>query len=286
MAEGRMTLPDGRTLAWREYGPSEGRPLLRFQGMPGSRNSRHPHEDAYDRLGVRVIVSDRPGYGASTRLEGRGISVVAQDAALLLDHLGLELVHVSGGSGGGPHAIAFAALHPERVRAATVVVGMAPVVEEETVELIGLNRAGWFAAREGWDAMYQLLAPVRDELLRDPLAGFRAVMDAAPAADKAVMEDLEWQRVMIEDVTEALRPGAEGWVDESMAVMRPWDFDPSEVRCSLTWWHGENDANAPIAAVRRLVGTMPGVALRVWTDAGHLESYLRHDKILGELLSR
>jgi pimeloyl-ACP methyl ester carboxylesterase len=254
--------------------------------MPGSRNARHPHEVAYDHLGVRVIVADRPGYGASTRLEGRGISVVAEDAALLLDHLGLDVVHVSGGSGGGPHALAFAALHPERVRAATVVVGMAPIAEDDTVGLIGLNRAGWFEAREGWDAMYQLLAPVRDELFGDPLAGFRAVMDAAPAADKAVMQDPEWQRVMIEDVTEALRPGAEGWVDESMAVMLPWDFDPSNVGCSLTWWHGENDANAPIAAVRRLVGIMPGVDLRVWTDAGHLESYLRHDEILAELLSR
>jgi len=163
---------------------------------------------------------------------------------------------------------------------------MARVVEEDTAGLIGLNRAGWFTAREGWDAMYQLLAPVRKELSRDPLAGFRAVMDAAPAADKAVMQDPEWQRVMIEDVTEALRPGAEGWVDESMAVMGPWDFDPSNVRCSVTWWHGENDVNAPIAAVRRLVGTMPGVDLRVWTDAGHLQPYLRHDEILAELLSR
>src|SRR4029453_14166211 len=74
MGGGPLTPPDGRTLAWREYGPSEGRPLLRFQGMPGSRNSRHPHEDAYDRLGVRVIVLDRPGYGASTLLGGRWLS--------------------------------------------------------------------------------------------------------------------------------------------------------------------------------------------------------------------
>jgi len=106
MSEGRLTLSDGRTLAWREYGPPDGRPLLRFQGMPGSRNSRHPHEESYDRFGVRVIVADRPGFGVSTRLEGRGISVVAADAVALLDHLGLDVVYVSGTSGGGPHALA------------------------------------------------------------------------------------------------------------------------------------------------------------------------------------
>ena len=287
MSKGRLTLRDGRTLAWREYGPTDGRPLLRFQGTPGSRYSRHPHEDAYDRLGVRIIVFDRPGYGASTRLPGRGVSVVADDAAELLAHLGLDVVHVIGGSGGGPHVLAFAAHHPERVRAATVVGGGAIPEEEDLGSMIELNRQGWYAVREGgWNAVYKLLAPKREQILPDPLAGFRAVMDAAPASDKAVMDDPVWQRVMIEDVTEALRPGAEGWADEAVAVSIEWDFDPSEVACSLTWWHGENDANAPITAVRRLVERMHGVDLRAWTEAGHLEPYHRHDEIVAELIAR
>jgi len=286
VSEGRLILRDGRTLAWCEYGPPNGHPLLRFQGMPGSRYSRHPHEESYDRLHVRVIVSDRPGYGASTRLAGRGVAVVADDNVELLDHLGLDLVHVTGTSGGGPHALAFAALYPKRVQAATVTVGGAPLLNGDTVELIGLNRAAWFAARQGWEAMHALLSPVREDLLRDPLGAFRRVMDAAPAADKAVMDDPDWQRVLIEDQLEALNPGVEGWVDEAMAVMSPWDFDPSEVACTLTWWHGEHDANAPITAVQRLVAGMVGVDLRLWKEAGHLESYRRHDEILAELLAR
>ena len=71
-----------------------------------------------------------------------------------------------------------------------------------------------------------------------------------------------------------------------MAVLGPWDFDPSLVSCSLTWWHGADDANAPITAVRRLVATMDGVDLRLWGEAGHLEPYRRHDEILAELLAR
>ena len=286
MSEGRLTLRDGRTLAWQEYGPSSGRPLLRFQGTPGSRYSRHPHEDAYDRLDVRVIMFDRPGYGASGRLPGRGISVVADDGVELLDHLALESVHGIGVSGGGPHALAFAARHPERVHAATVVVGAAPLEEEDLGGLIELNRRGWYAARGGWEAVYALLAPKREEALADPLAGFRAVMETAPESDKAVMDDPAWQRVYIESVTEALRPGAQGWADEALALRLEWDFEPSEVQCSLTWWHGANDANVPIAAVRRLVEHMSGVDLRVWTEAGHLESYHRHDEIVAELLAR
>lgn len=134
--------------------------------------------------------------------------------------------------------------------------------------------------------MYGLLAPVRRELLRDPLRAFRKVMDTAPPTDRAVMDDPDWQRVLIEDQREALRQGPEGWADEAMAVFGSWDFDPSAVSCTLTWWHGEHDANAPIAAVHRLVATMGDVDLRLWNEAGHLDAYRRHDEILAELLAR
>lgn len=79
--------------------------------------------------------------------------------------------------------------------------------------VIGLNRAGWYAARDGWEAMHRLLAPVREELLRDPIAGLRQAMQSAPATDQAVMLDPDWQRVMTQDLGEALRPGVDGWVD-------------------------------------------------------------------------
>ena len=286
MSDGRLTLRDGRTLAWEEYGPADGLPVLQFQGTPGSRYSRHAHEDVYDRLGVRFIVFDRPGYGASSRLPGRGIAVIADDAAQLLDHLGLDSVHTSGGSGGGPHVLAFAATHADRVRAATVVVGGTPLEEEDIAGLIQINRDAWYAAREGWQALYDLLAPMRDEVLKDPLAGFKGLMEAAPPSDKAVMEDPDWQRVLVESVTEAFRPGAEGWVDEGMALTLDWDYDVADVRCSVTWWHGDHDANAPLAPVHRLIARMHGVDLRIWTDAGHLEPYHRYEAILGELLSR
>ena len=286
MSDGRLTLRDGRTLAWEEYGPADGLPVLQFQGTPGSRYSRHAHEDVYDRLGVRFIVFDRPGYGASSRLPGRGIAVIADDAAQLLDHLGLDSVHTSGGSGGGPHVLAFAATHADRVRAATVVVGGTPLEEEDIAGLIQINRDAWYAAREGWQALHDLLAPMRDEVLKDPLAGFKGLMEAAPPSDKAVMEDPDWQRVLVESVTEAFRPGAEGWVDEGMALTLDWDYDVADVRCSVTWWHGDHDANAPLAPVHRLIARMHGVDLRIWTDAGHLEPYHRYEEILGELLSR
>src|SRR5262249_12285587 len=128
--------------------------------------------------------------------------------------------------------------------------------------------------------------PKREELLTDPLAGFRSAMRAAPESDRAVMNDPAWQRVFIEDVTEALRPGAVGWADEGMALGLPWDFGPADAQRSVTWRHGQQDLSARIGAVRRLLARLPGVDLRVWSDGGHLEAYHRHDEIVRELLSR
>jgi pimeloyl-ACP methyl ester carboxylesterase len=104
-------------------------------------------------------------------------------------------------------------------------------------------------------------------------------------AHLAVINDPAWQRVLIEDMHEALRPGAEGWTDEGLAPLGRYHFDPADVRCSVVWWHGEHDANAPLSAVHRVVEKIPNVDLRVWS-AGHLKSYRRLDKILSELLAR
>ena len=110
---------------------------------------------------------------------------------------------------------------------------------------------------------------------------WRAVVGPDPVA-----EDPAWQRVLVESVSEAFRPGAEGWVDESMALSLEWDFDVADVQCSVTWWHGDHDANAPLPPVRRLIEHMDGVDLRVWENAGHLEPFHRHQEILAELLTR
>lgn len=140
---------DGRTLAWHEWGARDGTPLLRLQGTPGSRLSRYPRLSLWERLGLRVIMADRPGYGASTRLPGRGLAVVADDLVELLDHLALARVPLMGGSGGGPHVLAMCARHPERVRAATVVVGAVPFEDDDVPLLVGLNAEAYGRIRDG-----------------------------------------------------------------------------------------------------------------------------------------
>lgn len=282
--DGELRLPDGRTLAWRWWGEPGGTPILRLQGTPGSRLYRHPDTTIQRDLGVRYLMADRPGYGGSTRLPGRGVAVIADDLAALLDHHHLDRVPVMGTSGGGPHALAVAARHPERITAVSVIVGGSPLKPDEVGRLVGVNAAGYAAAERGWDALYEVLAVVRERLLGDE--GMAGVLSDAPPEDRQIMQNPSWQRISRANTAEALRQGAEGWTDESMAMHEDWDFDLGSVQPSVTWWAGDNDKNVPLSAIQRAAARLPNPDLRIWRREGHFASMTHEAEIVRELVSR
>lgn len=282
--DGRLTLADGRALAWRWWGDPGGTPVLRLQGTPASRLNRNPDPAIQRDLGVRYLMADRPGYGGSTRKPGRGLADVTDDLVALLDDQRLDSVPVMGTSGGGPHALALAARHPDRISAVTVVVGAAPLVQDEVDQLVGVNAGGYAAALKGWQALYEYLVPIRERLLGD--AGMQGVLHDAPPTDRSIMESPTWQRLSRENLAESLRQGAEGWTDESLVLNMSWDFDPRDVKASVTWWHSEDDKNAPISAARRVAAQLQSVDLHIWHGEGHFASLVHDKEIVGELIDR
>lgn len=284
----RLELPDRRLVAWSESGVIDGRPVLRFPGTPGSRLALRADRSPWEERRLRVITTERPGFGASTPLPGRRFAEHADDVAAILDHLGIDRVPVYGGSGAAPHLLAFAARHPERVMAATVMVGAAPLEADEVDAMIDLNVVGHRLAHDGdRDGLVKLLADARTTILADPIGGFRGIMATAPESDQAVMRDPTWQEAFSVGIVDALAQGVEGWADETMAIELAWDdIDLRRVGCSVTWWHGDGDRNAPLSAARRLVAHLPNATLHVWEDAAHLTAYRNEPAILDELLAR
>jgi pimeloyl-ACP methyl ester carboxylesterase len=281
--------PDGRIVAWSEFGDEKGLPLLRVPGTPGCRFSLRADRTPWTQRHLRVITTERPGFGASSRLSGRGFRQPADDLAAILDHLDLDTVHVIGGSGSAPHQLAFAAHHPRRVRAMTVLVGAAPLRDDEVDQMIGFNAAGYRLVQQGdVEGLRRLLEPVRTAALEDPTATFRAAMDRAPASDQAVMSDPQWQAGQAVAWREAFRVSLDGWVDEAIALYSPWDdFDLHAVGTSVTWWHAPKDANAPLSAAVRVVEQLPNARLvQFGQDEGHLAAHHREGEILDELLTR
>jgi pimeloyl-ACP methyl ester carboxylesterase len=287
VSDHRLTRPDGRVVAWSESGVPGGRPILRVPGTPGSRLSIRSDRTPWFERGLRVITTERPGYGASTRLVGRGFREHSDDTVAILDSLGIDSVPIYGGSGASPHLLDFAARYPSRVEAVTVLVGAAPIDADEAARMIDLNALEYRLFHEGkFDEILRITEEIREEILADPMGSFRGVMASAPEADRVIIEDPDWQAGFVTGIVEALRAGAGGWYDEGLAVEGPWEIDFATIAADVTWWHGDGDANAPLSAARRLVDQLPSARLNVWSEAGHLTPYRHEPEILDELLAR
>ena len=283
-----MVIADGRVVAWTECGPVNGMPVLRMPGTPGCRWDLRADRSPWTERSLRVITTERPGFGASSRLAGRGFSEHAGDIAKILDHLDLARVWVYGASGAAPHLLAFAALYPSRVRAVSILAGAAPVSDAEAGQMIPVNVHGRQLARAGdVEGLRGLLEPMRSAMLSDPLAEFRALMAQAPLADHRVFAHPLWQEAFSLATREALNAGVGGWIDETLAICGDWhDFDPGGVSPSVTWWHTASDRNAPFGAAKRLVAALPNATLNVWREGGHLAAYHHEPQVLDELLAR
>jgi pimeloyl-ACP methyl ester carboxylesterase len=285
----RLHRPDGRTVAWTEWGPDDGIPLLRVPGTPGSRFGLRADRSVWAARGLRAITTERPGFGASSRLPGRGFNEHADDLAAVLDAAGVDRAHVIGGSGSSPHQLAFAARHPDRVRAMTILVGAAPETEEEYAQLVGVNQEAHRLVTSGdIEGLHTFLGRLRKEIVADPLAAFQSIMETAPDADREVMSDPKWQESFIVAMSESMAQGVEGWADESIALDTRWDdIDLDAVTTSVTWWHAASDANTSFTAAKRLVAQLANARMELFPEhEGHMAGYHREAEILDELLGR
>jgi len=171
------TTADGRVLAFAVWGDPEGFPIMSLHGTPGSRLSRWPNEELYKKLGVCVVTHDRAGYGRSARRRGRTVGDEAEDVVLLADSLGFERFGVTGASGGGPHALACAALLPDRVIRVTCAVGIAPFGSP------GLERDAWLAGMDAENVKELGWAEAGEEVLSVELEREHAAMAKRVAED-------------------------------------------------------------------------------------------------------
>src|ERR1044072_7260444 len=102
-------------MAYTEAGA--GRPVVLIHGYPFNRSLWNEQVAALSHS-YRVIVPDLRGFGESDTSTGAAtMDRMAQDVALLLDHLGISRAVVGGLSMGGYVALAFYKQFPSRVHA-------------------------------------------------------------------------------------------------------------------------------------------------------------------------
>lgn len=264
---------DGRTLRLYECGDPAGRPIFLHHGTPGCGLPFANAIAAARTLGVRLIAHDRPGFGGSTRLPGRTVTHVASDLADIADRLGIERFATIGGSGGGPHALACAALLPDRVVACVAAASVAPFAAEGldwSAGMGGMNAEEVAIAERGAGAMHDHLqaqaaefAAATPDQLREGLSSLLSPVDREALTGELAAH-------LHRTLLEALRQGVDGYTDETMAEYRPWGFEPSQIAVAVQVWHGGQDRFVPVAHGRWLAGQIPGAELHVLDGDGHI----------------
>lgn len=273
--------PDGRTVTFCQWGDRQGFPVFSLHGTPGSRLSRHPDEEVYRRAGVRAITYDRPGYGGSSRHPGRSVADAPADVAAIADALGLTRFAVTGGSGGAPHALACGALLPERVIRCASVVGPTPVNDgglpaEEWVDGMvegNVREFGWAMQGE------EVLRPNSERVAAELLQSIQGDAQNPLGEDFALSpEDLDVigrsgiRTMLAAAMREGIGRSVDGFVDDDLAFVKPWGFEPSQITVPVTVAYGPHDTLVPRRHGEWLAETIPG-ARRVVLGGGHFAVY-------------
>jgi pimeloyl-ACP methyl ester carboxylesterase len=279
-----ITLSDGRSLAYAEYGDLRGKPVFFFHGTPGSRTF-HPMDDVTKRLGVRLITTDRPGYGRSTFQPNRRLLDWPEDIAQLADALGIGSFAVMGHSGGGPHALACAFALPDRITSTAVLSGAGPIEALGAAdEMIPINKFGFkFGQYFPWFIGRAVIGFIFRERCTNPARAFDSDKNRPPA-DQAIMNRLEIRELCITSEIEAFRPGINGMAWDIRLITRPWGFRLEEIQVPVYIWHGTGDVDTPVAMGKILAARIPTSHLTICPDEGHMLLIPHWEEILTQLI--
>jgi pimeloyl-ACP methyl ester carboxylesterase len=268
-----IDLPDGRALAIVDTGDPDGAPVIVHHGTPGAADLYPPRVEDARRQGIRLIAYDRAGYADSDRLAGRSVADVAADIAAVADALGIGRFGTWGASGGGPHALACAALLGDRVAAAATFAGAAPYGEPDLDFLAGMgedNVKEFGAALEGEDAVRPLLDEFAAEVAATTPAELAGQMRTLLSPPDAAALTGELAEHLYESFRVATRRGVDGWLDDDLAFMKPWGFDVASIAVPVQLWQGGLDLMVPRAHGEWLGRHVPGADVHISPEDGHI----------------
>jgi pimeloyl-ACP methyl ester carboxylesterase len=202
----------------------------------------------------------------------------AADVAALADELGFDRFGVSGGSGGGPHVLACAALLPERVVQAICIVGVAPFGDA------GLSKEEWLAGMDPENVKEFEWALAGEDVFTPELEKLQQIFEQRIAVDPStILDDFdlsesdreqlarpEAMQVISETAVEQAAHGVGGWVDDGLAFTQPWGFEVSAISIPVLIRYGLTDVLVPPAHGEWLAVNVPGCIVEIEGAGGHM----------------
>lgn len=288
-----ISLAGGRKLHLEVEGADHGEVVLVHNGTPNSRLLFPAHVVDAEARGIRLVGYDRPGYGGSSRQIGRSVADAVDDARAIAATLGVDRMLTWGISGGGPHALACAALAPDLIVAAASLASIAPYgapgldffagMGELNVEdfQLSINDPPAFEVKAGAE---------RDELLQATPEGLLEQWATLLSAVDAGAATGDLAEYLVDVMQSGLAPGPGGFVDDSFAFVRPWGFEPADITVPVLLWHGREDRFVSFGHGEWLAAQIPGVEAHLSDNDGHLTLMQKvgdvHDWLLRHLPQR
>ncbi|MET9915471.1 alpha/beta hydrolase [Streptomyces sp. NPDC006435] len=276
-----VAAPGGRRIAYCSYGDPAAPPVIVLHGTPGSRYEGLALRQAATDAGLHLVFPDRPGYGETDPVPGRGFHRWNDDFVALLDHLGQERAALVAISGGGGYALSAAQRLPGRVTRLILACAAVPGAPRKT-----------YARRIPLVKLLNLIAVRAPALARQMLAGkgvFKKTrsepnLDAWPRSDRLIMTTPAFRALSDLDTTEGQRQGVDAAITDLAGYARPLPDPLGSVSVPTLFLHGEADGNVPVEVARWAHAQIPGAELRTVPDGGHLFLLADPEPLLRELI--
>jgi pimeloyl-ACP methyl ester carboxylesterase len=286
--EGNVAVGDGRQLGFAEFGDPQGRAVFWLHGTPGARRQIPTEARIYaERNHIRLIGVDRPGIGSSTPHQYDRVLDFGDDLRTIADTLGIDKMSVIGLSGGGPYTLATAAAMPDRVVAAGVLGGVAPMVGPDGISspLMQLG-AAVAPILEVAGAPIRLAASGLIRLIR-PVASPALEIYAriSPEGDRRMLGRPEFKAMFLDDLLNGSRKQLAAPFYDIVVLERDWGFRLDEVKVPVRWWHGDHDHIVPFAHGQHVVSRLPDAVMTELPYESHLGGLGCAEEIMGTMIS-
>ena len=285
--EGNIAVGDDRQIGFAEFGDPQGRAIFWLHGTPGARRQIPMEARVYaEQRQIRLIGIDRPGIGSSTPYQYDTAFAFAEDLRTIADTLGVDKFEVIGLSGGGPYTLACAAAMPDRVVAAGVLGGVAPVRGADaigggvstlvTVAAPVIEVAG-APIRLAASGLIRLIRPVAEPALY-------AYARISPEADRRLLVRPEFKAMFLDDLLNGSRKQLAAPFADVVVFARDWGFRLDEVKVPVRWWHGDRDHIVPFEHGQHVVSRLPDAELSHLPGESHLAGLGRAEEILDTMI--
>jgi pimeloyl-ACP methyl ester carboxylesterase len=276
--EEEIELGDGRTLEVATMGDPSGTTIFFHHGTPGTTRTMKSLAGLSDFGEFFVVTTSRPGYGRSSRNEGRSVASVIPDLHAVLDHFGRDEYVALGWSGGGPHALASAALDP-RCHSAVALASVAPTdADFDWTEGMGPENLEEFAlAQEGGAAYEELMSATGDILgavTKDNIVELMGGLLSEP--DRDALSDGDVRELFAVGLGYGFVNGWRGYFDDNVAVTAPWGFDVSDITVPVHLFYGDDDLMVPAPHGTWLSKHVANAPVTHHPKEGHISIFANH----------